>query len=92
MSELPRVNDETWVPFKWIYTIVASCIVSLASIVGAVWYVAAIAAKSDVASAQILEIKDKQKSYEVERQDLLMYLRSIDSRLSRIEGQLKVKE
>lgn len=85
------LSDETWVPLKWIYTIVGSCIVSVGTLVGAVWYIASLASHEDLAAAQIVDHSKRIEQLQFESRDSMKYLISIDGRLSRIEGALGVE-
>lgn len=84
-----RLNDETWVPLKWIYTILGSCAISLVTIVGAVWYLSSLESRADVTETKIVDLYKRSDSQESDKKDLLIYMRSVDDRLSRMEGYLK---
>lgn len=81
-----NLTDETWVPLKWIYTIIGSCAVSVCTIVGAVWYVGSLAAREDVTAVQMTDLKASVGEGKEDRRAILDRLDGIDGRLSRIEG------
>lgn len=80
------IQDETWIPLKWIYTLVGSAAVSLVTIISGIWYVATLASHAEVAHAEIESLTKRADLQEVDRKEVLLYMRTIDGRLSRIEG------
>jgi hypothetical protein len=85
------LSDETWVPLKWIWTIIGSCAITVVTIVSGIWYIAALVAREDVASAEIVQHSKRIDALEEQKEAELTYWRSVDGRLSRIEGYLSAQ-
>lgn len=87
-----EINERTKMPINWFFGIVASfgslCMVG----VGALFYIYKIEAKANVANDLIIEqrkeLDEIKKTWQNGISDISQYLRTIDQRLSRIEGQI----
>jgi hypothetical protein len=84
------LDDKTYVPITYIYTMVGSCVASLATICGAVWYVAAFSLRTEQAQADIGKVEHTIENMQADREIWKRYLIKIDSRLGRIEGRLRI--
>lgn len=86
------MNEKTRIPLPWFFTFIGSS-VSLAVIgINITLYIARIESKAEAANKiiedQKKEMEEMKTTWQTSLTDQINYLRSIDQRLSRIEGQI----
>lgn len=84
------ISDKTRIPLTWFFSFVGVCACVVVTGMSMVFYVSRIESTANQAYAMVKDQKDEMKeisiSWEQALKEQVSYLRSIDQRLSRIEG------
>lgn len=88
-----QLNDDSKVPLKWIFGVLSACVGLVLLGLSGVSYIYRIEAKADAATQMLnentKELDHIKNAWQNGISDLGQYLRSIDQRLSKIEGRLE---